>query len=103
MKTLHSKIEGTWIELKKVQLTQEQKDLLKSKDQETINYVKSKREVAAELSDAEIAQAKYNEVKPVLTEDDTYDFIAVDLEIDEDSVSGILNFRLNCEHKQTRF
>jgi NRPS condensation-like uncharacterized protein len=103
MKTLHSKIEGTWIELKKVQLTQEQKDLLKSKDQETINYVKSKREVAAELSDAEIAQAKYNEVKPVLTEDDTYDFIAVDLEIDEDSVSGILNFRLNGEHKQTRF
>lgn len=103
MKTLHSKIEGTWVELKRVQLTEEQKDLLKSKDQKTIDYVKSQREVSAEFSDSEKAQSKYNEVKPVLGNDDTYEFIAIDLEIDEDLVSGILNFRLNGEHKQIRF
>lgn len=105
MKNLQSTIEGTWIELKSVPLTEEQKTLLSSTDSNDIQAIqtllasiKSQREVEALEADATIAQSKYNEIKPSV---DEYQLIAMNIEID--SMSGILNYREKGEHKQIRF
>jgi hypothetical protein len=107
MKNLQSTTEGTWIELNQVELTEEQIALLMSTDEEAkielINEIKSLRETVAQEEDAALAQAKYEEVKPALKETDTYQLISFDTAINEETLSGILNYRVNGEHKQTRF
>lgn len=106
MKNLQSTVEGTWVELKQVQLTEEQKTLLNSNDeanQEAIKAllaeIKSLREVEAQEEDVVLAQAKYEEVKPTLKETDVYQLISFNIT----GNNGILNCRLNGEHKQVRF
>ena len=106
MKNLQSTVEGTWIELKQVQLTEEQKTLLQSReesDKEAIialmAEIKALREVEAQEEDAVLAQAKYEEVKPILKETDVYQLISFDIS----NNTGILNCRVNGEHKQIRF
>jgi hypothetical protein len=107
MKNLQSTTEGTWIELNQVELTEEQIALLMSTDEEAkielINEIKSLRETVAQQADILLVQAKYEEVKPVLEENDTYQLIAFDIVINEEALSGILNCRVNGEHKQIRF
>lgn len=110
MKNLQSIEEGTWVELKLVQLTEEQTTLLMSKEEsdkeakETlIQEIKAERNQPALKSDVKIAQAKYEEIKPTLEEGQTYQLIAVDASISEGKISGILNCRVNGEHKQVRF
>ena len=110
MKNLQSTIEGTWIEIKPVTLTKEQQTLMMSQeesDTEAKNAlmaeIKSQREVSATKADKTLAVAKYAEVKPILKEGNTYELIAMDLVIDELKLSGILNCRVNGEHKQVRF
>lgn len=104
MKQLQSTKEGTWIELKQVELTQEQIDLLSSTDDKAtiktlLDEIKSLREVEAQTEDLVIANAKYNEVKPTLKETDVYELISFDIS----NNNGILNCRINGEHKQIRF
>lgn len=107
MKNIQSTTEGTWIELKPIQLTTEQETIIASEDEqakvELITLIKSQREVIAEISDSELAQSKYTEIKPVLKTTDNYQLISMDVTINNQSMSGILNCRVNGEHKQIRF
>jgi len=110
MKNLQSTTEGTWIQLNQVELTEEQDALLFSDNDESltsklalINEIKTKRESIAQETDAVLAQAKYEEVKPALAENDIYQLISFDIVINEETLSGILNCRVNGDHKQIRF
>jgi hypothetical protein len=112
MKKLQSVTEGMWVELKNVQPTKEEMELLNSKEEkdieakrELLDVLKSKREVEASSEDVVIAQVKYDEVKPKLSDKDVYSLIAFDITIADNGkkLSGILNCRVNTEHKQIRF
>lgn len=110
MKNLQSTIEGAWIEIKPVTLTEKQKTLMMSQEdidmdakKVLIAEIKSQREVAPKKVDKDLAISKYNEVKPTLKETDTYELITMDIVINETLTSGILNCRVNGEHKQIRF
>lgn len=110
MKNLQSITEGTWIELVPVELTESERTLLMSRNESDreaqttlMTRIKSEREQPASKTDAKIAQAKYEEIKPTLEEGQTYQLIAMDSSISEGNISGILNCRVNGEHKQIRF
>ncbi len=110
MKKLFCSLEGVWKEFKKVELTQEERDLLKStgaSDKEArealMERVRLEREVAASAEDAALAEEAYIRVKPVLKEGDTYQLIGVDCVVDSGHVYGIVNCRVNGDHKQIRF
>lgn len=53
----------------------------------------------ATAADVTNANAKYNLVKPTLKDTDVYQLISIDM-VDN---KGILNCRVNGEHKQIRF
>ena len=106
MKHLQSTTEGTWIEVKQVELTDEQKTLLRSRDENDLEdkktllaELKTLREAKAKAADVKLAKDKYDEVKPTLKTTDVYQLIAIDI-YDE---SGILNCRVNGIHQQIRF
>jgi hypothetical protein len=109
MKTYKSTTEGTWVEILKVELTEEQKVLMVSTNEEDkeakvalAQSIKSQREgVVPEDKVAELV-AFYNTIKPVLKETDDYQLISADLS-ETDSFQGILNCRVNREHIQVRF
>lgn len=110
MKNLQSIEEGKWSELVSGELTEAQKKLLASTnpaDKEAkealIAELKTRKPKTATKADATKAQAKYEEVKPVIEEGETYEFIGINVMLDGDSVSGVLNCRVNEEHKQIRF
>jgi len=107
MKNLQSTTEGTWIELKQVELTEDQKALLKSKDIEVkktlMEEIKALREVNATVKDTKSAKSKYNSIKPSLESDDVYELISADMVSIDNNLSGILNCRVNGDHKQIRF
>jgi hypothetical protein len=110
MKQIQSILEGTWIELLPVTLTQEQRTLLGSTNSEDaevkavlIADIKAQREGVLATEDVTIAQAAYLANKPALAEGDTYQLIAVDMTLDNGVTRGILNCRVNGEHKQVRF
>jgi hypothetical protein len=110
MKTYQSVEEGTWVELLPVQLTKEQRDLIRSNKEEDIEakqelsaLIKSQREGSVPTKKKNELKAFYNSVKPELKEDDTYQLISIDLSEKEEKFVGILNCRVNGEHKQVRF
>ena len=106
MKKLRSTTEGTWVEIKPLILTEEQISLLTSSDaqveKDLMAEINSQREVSASKADKNLAVSKYAEVKPALEKTDVYELIAIDIVVDE-TLSGILNCRVNNEHKQIRF
>jgi hypothetical protein len=111
MKTYQSTTEGIWVELRGVKLTKEQRDLMRSKNEddaeaqsELSQWIKSQREVEVDEAKAESLTVFYNTIKPELKEDDTYHLISIDLsEKSEGVYTGILNCRVNGEHEQIRF
>jgi hypothetical protein len=110
MKQIQSTTEGTWIELIQVTLTEEQQTLLSSTNEADnaakaalILQIKADREVALASEDVVIAEATYLANKPALTGGDTYQLIAIDMTLDNGVTRGILNCRVNGEHKQVRF
>jgi len=111
MKNYQSTIEGTWTELLSVQLTQEQIDLLKSTNeedsvakQELISLINSQRNGEVGEEKTTELNSFYNSIKPELQEEDVYQLISVDLsQIVKVPFTGILNCRVNGEHKQIRF
>lgn len=111
MKNFQSTTEGTWIELKQVELTKEQETLLISTDEvdrdareELLNTIKDERELELEEAKATELTTFYQNIKPELKEEDSYQLISADLyEKAEGMFKGILNFRVNGEHKQIRF
>jgi hypothetical protein len=111
MKNLQSIEEGTWVELLPVELTESQIELLKSTKEtdaetksELIAEIKELKEgvVSSELT--EKLNTVYTSLKPELKEEDVYQLISADFsEKSENVFTGIINFRLNQEHKQVRF
>jgi hypothetical protein len=109
MKTYQSVEEGTWVELLPVQITKEQRDLIrfnKEEDteakQELFTWIKSQREGSIPTKKKNELKAFYNSVKPELKEGDAYQLISINLS-EKDNFVGILNCRINGEHKQIRF
>jgi len=110
MKTYQSVEEGTWVELLPVQLTKEQRDLIRSNKEEDIEakqelsaLIKSQREGLVDIEREGELNSFYNSIKPELKENDVYQLIAIDVAEKENSFSGILNCRINGEHRQIRF
>jgi regulatory protein YycI of two-component signal transduction system YycFG len=110
MKTYQSTTEGQWIELKGVQLTKEQRDLMRSRNEtdreaqaQLSDEIKSQREGEVPTQKKNELKAFYDSVKPELKEGDNYELISIDLSEKEDKLVGILNCRINGEHKQVRF
>ena len=111
MKNYQSTTEGSWIELLKVELTDEQKALLTSTDEadkdaqkELKEQIKTQREGSVPAKKKNKLKEFYNSVKPELKEKDSYQLISADLSEKQEGVfTGILNCRVNGEHKQVRF
>ena len=110
MKNFQSTTEGNWVELKPVQLTEEQRTLLMSTDEadreaqaSLVEWIKSEREGEVTAKKKKELTAFYETKKPELKKDDTYKLISIDLSEKEGVFSGILNCRVNGEHKQVRF
>ena len=111
MKTFQSIEESVWYELKEVELTQAQEELLMSTDEadleaqtELIAWIKAEKEGEVSAEKAAELNAFYATVKPELKAEDIYKFIEIDLtEEVAGGFRGILNCRVNDEHKQIRF
>jgi hypothetical protein len=104
MKTYQSTTEGTWVEILKVKLTEEQKAILLSDDdkKDLLSLIKSQREAVVPEGKAAELIYFYNTIKPVLKETDVYQLISADL-LEATPFQGILNCRVNGEHTQIRF
>lgn len=109
MKNIQSTIEGTWYEVVKVELTEAEKTLLASKDsnneqaQQALRQdISNRSKQSIPSSEIQTAQSIYNQHKPVLEEGDTYQLISADIILGGDN-NGIINCRINGEHKQIRF
>ena len=109
MRNIISNNEGTWKEFKRVELTTEQQTLLVSQKEEDkiskaelMATIKAQREVSVTSEDIVIFDALYNKVKPTLKAEDVYQLIAINIYYGEKTF-GILNCRVNAEHKQIRF
>lgn len=110
MKQFQSTTEGTWIELNPVELTQEQKTLLMSREESDRESQKTLREEIKSLRESVVSEevsgelgSFYLSVKPELKETDVYQLISIDLSERTGGFTGILNCRVNGEHKQIRF
>ena len=111
MKNLQSIEEGKWIELVSIELTKTEAELIKSNNTVDIDAknalvekleTEGKKSVSATI--ASKAKAKYNQYKPVLKENDVYQFIAAVFGFDGTNiVKGIIDCRINDEHVQIRF
>lgn len=53
--------------------------------------------------EAIVAEAMYLSKKPILEAGDIYQLIAVDVSVDGENCTGIINCRVNGEHEQIRF
>jgi type III secretory pathway component EscU len=109
MKNYQSTEEGTWIEILPVQLTEEQKTLRMSTKEEDREAKKALQETIKSQREGLVDEVKkgelisfYQSIKPELKEGDTYQLISIDLS-EKDNFVGILNCRINGEHKQIRF
>ena len=111
MKNLQSIEEGTWVELLPVELTESQIELLKSTKEtdaeaksELIAEIKELKEGAVSSDLTEKLNTVYTSLKPELKEEDVYQLISADFsEKSENVFTGIINCRINGEHKQIRF
>lgn len=102
--------EGEWYSPVVVELTEEQKTLLKSKDKNDLQQINELRQLINEQSRnyleegdlKEELQNLYNLHKPELN-DGVFNLIAVDIFGEIDNFIGIINYRENDNHKQIRF
>jgi hypothetical protein len=110
METFESTTEGTWKKIVPVALSKEQQELLISTKEEDrdarkilSDEIRSQREKAVTAKEKNRLDAEYNSLKSVLTEGAVYKLISIHLSEKEDKTfTGILNYRLNGEHKQER-
>ena len=110
MKVIQSTVETIWKEIVKVELTAEEKSLILSTKEEDkvakkelMDRLKSERELELDVETSDIAQAIYEANKPTLKSTDTYQLIAVDMQLEGKVGKGIINCRVNEEHRQIRF
>jgi hypothetical protein len=112
MKNYQSTQEGSWIELLKVELTEEEKAVMSSTSMEAADAearrtlmaeIKAKREGSVASAKVAELQAFYESKKPEVPEGQTYQLIAMDISEGDSGFTGILNCRVNGEHVQVRF
>jgi|DEB19_MinimDraft_2_1074335.scaffolds.fasta_scaffold03005_3 hypothetical protein len=110
MKNLISNTEGVWFEpIFIIPTTEEDRLLQSTDDNDSLSKAalgetnRLRRENPASTEDSTIAQNIYEFHKPVLKETDTYVLIGIDLRIDGISTNGMINCRVNGDHKQIRF
>jgi len=107
MKNLKSNTEGVWIEFKPTALTEEQKAIMQSSDTEAKLALSSELKEATEKTPDDITLAlviaKYNYIKAEVSVNDTYELIGCNISLNSTKLSGILNCRINGDHKQIRF
>jgi hypothetical protein len=110
MKNIQSTTEGTWVELVPVELTESEKTLLTSTNEqdeeakaELIAEIKTRGEKALTKAESDKAKAIYLNLKPTLKKTDIYQLILVNMTLDGETGTGIINCRVNGEHKQIRF
>jgi hypothetical protein len=97
----------TWKQINNITVTKEQSDILKDAESEAASALRAElnanRYTVLSTEESVIAKAKYDELKPVIKETDQYQLIAVNMMLDGDATSGIINCRVNGDHKQIRF
>lgn len=111
MKNFQSTTEGVWTERVSVQLTDIEKQLMRSQEPADVeskeillNRLREEREQITTVEKSDALSAFYAGIKPILNETDLYELIACNLtENGTGLYNGILNYRLNDEHKQLRF
>jgi hypothetical protein len=111
MKNFQSTAETVWIEQLKVELTESERELMRSQNEENeearnalFERVKAEREQLVTEEKNLSLNTFYNTIKPAIKDTDTYQLIACNcIEVTAGFYSGILNFRINGEHKQIRF
>jgi len=111
MKNFQSTAEGVWIEQVAIQLTEAEKQLMVSQEEEDaaekqalLNRIKEEKEQPTTVEKSDALTAFYTGIKPQLKETDLYELVACNLtENGAGLYSGIFNYRLNNEHKQLRF
>jgi hypothetical protein len=96
-----------WKQINNVAITQEQIDILKDVESEAASALRAElnanRYTVLSAEESVVAKAKYDELKPEVKETDQYQLIAVNMMMDGDATSGIINCRVNGDHKQIRF
>jgi hypothetical protein len=109
MENFQSTIETQWAKINKVEITEIEQELIKSTKEEDriskselLETIKSKKFTTLNSTEKVEFVDLYNRVKPDLQENDEYQLISIDVN-KKDTLSGILNFRINGEHKQIRF
>jgi hypothetical protein len=109
MKNYQSTIEETWVELLPVELTETQLELIQSTKEtdaeaksELIAEIKELKEGAVSSELTEKLNTLYTSLKPELKEEDVYQLISADFSEKENKFTGIINCRVNGEHKQVR-
>jgi hypothetical protein len=109
MEIFQSTIENKWVKINKIEVTETEQELLRSKNEEDkvaklelMQTIKSKRHTNLTATKSKEFVDFYNKVKPALKETDNYQLISMDIS-KTDKLSGILNCRVNGEHKQIRF
>lgn len=102
--------QSSWKRIFKIELSQDQKLLLKSKDDlhfesklALLAWIES--ESIKEVSSDEQLQLEelYESKKPAIQDGDFLDLISVETEFNGSTYRGILNYRLNGQHVQKRF
>jgi Spy/CpxP family protein refolding chaperone len=96
-----------WKQINNISLTKEQIDILKDAESEAASALRAElntnRYTVLSAEESVVAKAKYDELKPEVKETEQYQLIAVNMMLDGDATSGIINYRVNGDHKQIRF
>jgi hypothetical protein len=111
MKQFQSTTETVWTEKLKVELTEAEKQLMRSENEEDkadkdalFERIRLEEEKVATQEETTSLNSFYNTTKPTLKQNDTYELISCDCsEVVPNVYKGILNCRVNGEHKQIRF
>lgn len=108
MNIIFSTQEGQWLQREPFNLTDENKILLQSTNEEDAEVrltllTQMRATTPANEADAQVAQSVYLSNKPTLKPTDVYQLIQVDATVDGTSSNGIINYRVNGEHVQIRF
>ena len=110
MKQFQSTSEQNWVQVMPISLSQQEKDLLFSKDKKNdenrdalIKDINTRRFSSVDAETLTKLNAFYTSIKPSIKEGETYELIAIDVFDNLGGFSGILNYRINKEHLQIRF
>lgn len=104
MENYQSISEGLWIEIITVPLSKKQRELLTSNDEiakaSLRDFIKTNGQKGVSLKKTKELTEFYETKKPILKDTDTYQLISINV---NENLNGIINCRINNEHKQIRF